>query len=181
MLVKHGVNRGLGCAVKTGVENARGDVIIILDADFTFHPSHIPELYNAYLATGYDCIIGSHFGKGGKTEGVPFHRLLLSKAINLLYSIIIGKKVSSISSIFRLYRAEKLKEITIETSGFDINAEILFKLIQRKAKIMEVPVVLTTRKYGESKIRISKEISNNLKLLNKVLLWRMKYLLGNMR
>jgi len=174
-LLKHGINKGLGHAVRTGIVNAKGDAIVMLDADFTFHPREIPKLYDEYVKTGYDCIIGSHFGEGGKTEDIPIHRLILSRIVNLLYSLLLGQKISSISSIFRVYKASAVKKLKLESGGFDINAEILARMLQNKALVAEVPVTLTSRKFGTSKIKITKEMKSNFKLLWKILFWKIGF------
>ncbi|MFH0832248.1 MAG: glycosyltransferase [Candidatus Aenigmatarchaeota archaeon] len=174
-LVMHGVNKGLGYAIMTGIENVKGDFTITLDSDFTFHPREIPKL----LAQRdyYDCVIGSHFAKGGKTENVPFFRIILSKVVTFLYSLVLGKKISSVTSVFRLYRTKDLKDLTLTDKGFMINAEILFRLLQRKKSIIEVPVTLSTRIYGKTKINIQREIFNNIKFLMKIAWWRTQAIL----
>ncbi len=67
-----------------------------------------------------------------------------------------------------------MKELTLESDGFEINAEILAKLLLRKRRVTEIPVALTQRKYGESKLDSRKEIINHLKLIAKILCWRLK-------
>ncbi len=172
-LVRHPRNLGLGAGLRTGIANVSGDLTITLDADLTFHPGEIPKLLERFNKGDVDCVIGSHFG-GGKLENIPFHRVFLSKSVNILYSILFGEKISTVSAIFRLYKTEQLKELTLTSKKFDICAEILFKLIQNKRRIAEVPVTLTTRIYGVSKLNNIQEIKNHLKLLFKVLLWRLR-------
>lgn len=170
-VIKHPRNLGLGAGIKTGIKEAKGDLFIPLDGDLTFHPDQIPLLMERFNKGNVDCVIGSHFGKGGKLEKVPFYRIVLSKGVNILYTILLGKRISSISSIFRLYRTGQLKELKLESDGFDISAEILVKLLRKKKKIVEVPVTLTTRIYGVSKLNNFKEAKNHIKLLSRILWW----------
>jgi dolichol-phosphate mannosyltransferase len=172
-LVTHPRNLGLGAGMKTGIRHAAGDLAVFLDADLTFHPKEIPKLLERFKRGDVDCVIGSHFSRGGRLENVPFYRFFLSKGVNTIYSILLGRRISSISSILRLYKTAQLKEVTITSNNFDANAEILFKLIQRKRRIAEVPVTLTTRRFGVSKLNNAKEIKNHLKMLSKVLLWKL--------
>lgn len=171
-LVKHPKNMGLGAGVKTSIRNAKGDAIIFLDADFTFHPSEIPKILRKYEKGNYDCVIGTQFGKGGKTK-MQIHRKFLSKGVNLLYRIFLGRKITSMSSIFRLYRKSSLDGISMKSNNFDINAEILFDMIKKNKKIVEVPATLTTRIYGESKLNNIQEIKNHLGILSKIIKWRL--------
>ena len=170
-LVKHGKNMGLAQATRTGIKNIRGNIAVFLDSDFTFHPREIPKLYAKYVETGADCVVGSHFSSQGKTE-VQAHRLFLSKSVNKLYSILLGKKISTISSIFRLYKTRELKKLKLNSKGFDICAEILVKMIFNGCRIEEVPVKLTTRIYGESKLDNKKEIVNHIRMLSRVAKWK---------
>ncbi len=172
ILVSYEQNRGLGYAVRQGIAAAKGDLIVTLDADLTFHPKQIKGLLDRFREGDCDCVIGSHFLAGGKLEKVPFYRKALSKCVNIIYCILVGRNIKSISSILRLYKTADLKALSLEAKGFDINAEILFKLIKKKKKIVEIPAVLTTRKYGVSKLNTKKEILNHIKLMSKMLRWK---------
>lgn len=170
-LVRHKKNMGLAEATRTGIKNINGNIAVFLDSDFTFHPREIPKLYAKYKDTGCDCVVGSHFSTKGSTD-VQFHRLMLSRSVNKIYGILLGRKISTISSIFRLYKTKPLKKLKLESKGFDICAEILVKLIQDKNTIEEVPVRLTTRIYGESKLNNKKEFVNHVRMLGKLAKWR---------
>ncbi len=169
-LVKHPKNLGLGAAVKTGIKNAHGDTLIFLDADFTFHPKEIPKLLEKYQE-GWDCVIGTHFGKNSKSQ-IQLHRKILSRGVNMLYQILLGRKVTAVSSIFRVYKKSALRGISMDSNDFSINAEILFDMIKKGKSVTEVPVTLTTRIYGESKINNTREIKNHLRMLGKIIKWR---------
>ncbi len=172
-VVKHPRNMGLAEATRTGIKHMKGNIAVFLDSDFTFHPREIPKLYKKYRETGCDCVIGSHFGSKGSTE-VLLHRLVLSRGVNTLYSSLLGKNISTISSIFRLYKSTEIKKLKLTSKGFDICAEILVKMVKNKNHIEEVPVKLTTRIYGESKLNNRKEFVNHIKLLTKVASWKLR-------
>ncbi len=173
-LVNHLKNLGLGAAIRTGVKEAVGQQIVFLDADLTFHPKQICLLLDAYNKTRAQCIIGSPFVSHGKAEGVSFFRLILTRGVNLLYALLLGKRIRSFSSIFRLYESKPLKKIKIESNDFVANAEILMELIKNNAKIVEIPVVLTCRTRGRSKINVFREFKNHVKLLCKIFFWRLQ-------
>ncbi len=169
--IKHPRNMGLGAGMKTGLKNSSGELVVFLDADFTFHPTEIPKLLKKYNSGRYDCVIGTQFGKGSKTR-MKFHRKFISKAVNILYTIALGRNITSMSAIFRVYRRSALKGVSMTSNNFDINAEMLFDMIKKKKSIVEVPVTLTARKYGVSKISFTKETKNHLKILSKIVKWR---------
>jgi dolichol-phosphate mannosyltransferase len=173
-LIDHEKNMGLGAAVRTGIENAKGEIIITYEADFTWAPHYITELLKKQKETNADCVIGSHFHKEGRLEGhskfVP--RIFMSRVVNKMYQVILGEKIYSTSSLFRIYKSESLKRLKLESTGFNINAEILTKMVLNKNKIVEVPVVLTKRIYGKSSINVPKAIINHLKIIFKTIKWR---------
>ncbi len=171
-IIKVNKNRGLGYAVRQGIKAANGELTITLDADLTYHPKEIPKLLEEFAKGKADCVIGSHFMKGGKTTDVPAWRIFLSKAVNLIYLFLFRKRIYAISSIFRLYKTADIQRLQLESEGFDINVEILAKLLQQKKRITEVPVTLSTREFGESKLNTKREVLNHLRLMYKIVRWQ---------
>ena len=173
VIVPHGKNKGLGSAVNTGIHNATGDLVVLLDSDLTFRPEDIPKLYNK-MEESVDCVSGSPFATGGLMDDVPFIRILPSKCVNLMYRTLLRTNLTSFSGIFKLYKREVFSKFEIESTNFDVNAEIISKMLIQKMVVVEVPVKLYTREFGESKINVKKEIINNLRLLTKII--KVKYL-----
>lgn len=171
-LLCHGVNKGLGAALRTGIAAATGDWLIFLDGDLTFHPTLIPRLLRALREhPEADFVIGSpSLARYG--EGIPRWRIFISKAANFVYSVFLGRPVTSVNQIFRLYKTRDLRELNLESSGFEINAEILFKLVFRGKKFVEIPAELAVRQYGVSKLDYAKEIPRHFFLMVQILQWR---------
>lgn len=170
----HEINRGMGAAIKTGIMESRGDLIITLDSDLTYRPEEVEKLLKCYQETKADCVYGSPYGKGGMVQGVSRVRLIPSIGVTLLYQIVLWKQVSCLSAIVRLYRSESIRKISIESDGFDINAEILAKMILSGMVVKEVPVTLYSRTLGESKLNVRKEFKANMRLLFKLLTIRIR-------
>ena len=168
-ILKHEVNRGMGSAIMTGLSTCESELIITMDADLTFRPVDILKLVEKYHETHADCISGSPYLEKGLMEEVTPFRLLMSKSVNFLYRLLLGSKITCVSPIFRLYKRSVLIEMKISSRNFEINAEIISKLLIEGKKVVEVPVPLLKRKYGESKINIKKEIKNNILLLFKII------------
>jgi len=167
-LVKHPENRGLGCAVRTGIDNAQGDLLITLDADFTFSPEYIPRLLEALNANpDIDFVIStSELKDFGKI------RVLVSKLARKIYSFLLGEKNVSVNQIFKLYKTQQLKDLPLKSRGFDFGAEIFFKLVFSGKKFVEVPVPLTTRIHGTSHLNYPKELTRHGILLLKIMKWK---------
>ena len=169
-ILEHVINRGMGNAIKTGLASCIGDLVITMDADLTFRPVDIAVLVRKYRETNADCISGSPYLEKGLMEEVTPLRLLMSKSVNFMYRLLLGNKITCVSPIFRLYKRSVLNELDITSSNYEINAEILSKLILRGKSVVEVPVPLLKRKYGVSKINVLKEIKNNFLLLYKIMM-----------
>jgi glycosyltransferase involved in cell wall biosynthesis len=167
-IIEHKVNRGMGNAIKTGLASTNADLIITMDADLTFRPADIGILLQKYQETDADCISGSPYLEKGLMEEVTLFRLLMSRTVNFLYRIILGHQITCVSPIFRLYKRNALQDMVITSGNYEINAEILSKLIIQGKRVVEVPVPLLKRKFGVSKINVLKEIKNNIILLYKI-------------
>ena len=161
---KHPVNMGMGKALVTGFKNAKGKVIVTLDADLSYDPNYIPLLVWKLHEENADVVIGSQYMHGGKTEGIPFIRLFVSKMANRIVGYSMNENISTVTGILRAYRKEVLDSIEIESRGTAINPEILSKAIALDFKIIEVPVTLKGRELGESKVQFRSTTISHLLL-----------------
>lgn len=161
-LLRHPVNMGMGRSLRTGFENATGDIIVSIDADLSYDPSFIPNLINELMDESIDIVVGSQYMAGGKTEGIPFSRLFISKIANKIVGYAMTENISTVTGIFRAYRKEVLDSIELESNGTEINPEILSKANAIGFKIKEIPVTLKGRKMGKSKIKIKSTTVSHL-------------------
>ena len=139
-----------GNAVRTGIDEARGRRILFMDADGSHTPEFIPELYSRVNQA--DVVIASRYVEGGFTENSRA-LVLMSLALNMTYSIVLGLKCKDVSNSFKIYRADQLKELELTCQNFDIVEEILFKLrvLNPGLTIVEVPFSFKKRMFGETK------------------------------
>lgn len=166
-VLRHAATRGIGAALKSALDKARGDWLVFLDADLTFRPAHIRALLDAQRALDADCASGS--AMLGGMRGVPLARRLPSMAMNAFYRGLFGRVLSSYTAMFRLYRAEALRSLGFRCEGFEVSAEIAVLLLRRKARIVEVPVPLESRILGASKMRGLRELARHLRLIARLL------------
>lgn len=176
VVVPHGVNKGMGVAVRTGLTYCKGDLVIMMDSDLTYRPEDIEKLLAAYSETGADCISASpYLGKDlAKEISSPF-RLFISKSVNFLYRVLLQDDLTCVSGIFRLYKKRALDDLTLDSKNFEICAEIISKLILNGKSVHEIGVKVYTREFGESKLNVKKEVVNNLRILSKI--FKTKYLM----
>jgi len=139
-----------GDAVRTGLENARGEYIIIMDADGSHSPEFISNLY--HYKNNYDVVIASRYVDGGATDN---NRILIltSWMVNVIYSVVLNLKCKDVSNSFKLYRGNLIKNLDLCCDNFDIVEEILYKLKKMKKglKIKEIPFSFKKRMFGETK------------------------------
>lgn len=139
---------GLTSAVMHGVEKARGEWILIMDADL----SHPPEMISKILThcREYDIIIGSRNIDGGSVEKWPVHRKVISKAAEKMAILTLGLKVSDPMSGFFACRTSVLKKTRIKTRGYKLLMNVL--AYNKNLRIKEVPYIFRDRKYGQTKL-----------------------------
>lgn len=172
-LVQHDRNRGLGAAVRTAIKEAKGDLLVTMDTDLTFAPSLVPVLLERFRKGDVDVVCGSP-KLAGYGKDIPSYRLFVSHVASLVYRVVLGARLSTVTPIFRLYKREQLLSLPLQATGFDINAEILFYLVRANRRIAEVPAALTQRIHGESKLEYRKEMKRHLRLLKRMVMLRLK-------
>jgi len=153
--------RGLGSAVLAALQYAVDHdytFVMNMDADFSHDPAVIPKLLAA-MAPSVDMVIdvaiGSRYVPGGKIEGWPWHRKIMSRGINFWARFCLGLKTKDNSGAFRCYRVEKLKTVLqgkIKSRGYSFFEEILYRFKKIGATFVEIPITFTDRTRGRSKI-----------------------------
>lgn len=164
LVLSHQLNMGMGRALRTGFENASGDIIITVDADLSYSADHIPLIADTLINDeSVDIVVGSPYMKGGKVKNVPAFRLFVSKCANKFVGFSLSENLSTVTAVLRGYRKEVLDSLELESNGTDINLEILSKTGATKYRIKEVPATLEGRKLGSSKLKFrAKTISHVL-------------------
>jgi dolichol-phosphate mannosyltransferase len=151
-MLTHQQNRGLGAALRTGFANATGDEIVTMDSDCTYDPMQVVELLRI-LRTGKDVVTGSPYHPEGRVVNVVGWRLLLSKTLSYLYWLVVPVRIYTYTSCFRAYRRDALSYLEAESDGFLAVTQLLVSAILNGCTVAEMPAVLTSRKFGRSKIR----------------------------
>lgn len=145
----HQCNQGKGAALKTGLSRASGNIILIQDADLENHPKEYPSLIKPILENKAKVVFGSrHLTKNPKPN---LKYYLGNKLTNLLLSAICGARITDFWTGYKVFRADVIKNLKLESSRFDIEPEITVKLINQGHKIMEVPIDYFPRTHKEGK------------------------------
>jgi len=152
---KLGLGSALAVALQYGVEKGYAGVVT-LDADWSHPPESLPALIAA--AKSADVVIGSRYCPGGRIVGWPWKRKTISLLMNFMTRTLIGLPLSDCSNNFRLYQTDLLRQLEWEkmhSVGYAYLEEILWHLQRLDARFVEVPIVFTERRAGQSKINLS--------------------------
>lgn len=154
---------GLGTAIVAGMQYAIDhgyDQVLNMDADFSHHPRHLPQLLEGMHANGKpapDVMIGSRYIPGGGVEGWPLKRKLMSGAVNLYARCLLGLRPKDCSGSYRCYRTSLLSKLdfaAIRSRGYSFQEEILWRLKRLGARFAETPITFVDRQKGASKINL---------------------------
>ena len=155
-----------GDAIRTGIKYARGEYILMMDADGSHEPKSIINLYNEIKNSDSDIVIGSRYCSGGKTDNNIILKGM-SYILNITYRTIFNLKVKDCSNSFRIYKSSIIKEISLECDNFDIVEEMLIRINSENVK--EVPTYFKKRDKGTSKRDLLKFIFSYIKVIAKLI------------
>jgi glycosyltransferase involved in cell wall biosynthesis len=148
-VIRHDRNQGKGAAIRTGMAEARGDLLLIQDADLEYDPGDWPRLLDPIMKGKARVVYGSRF-TGERKNMLPLHwfgNRLLSLVTNVLYS----STLSDMETCYKLFDAQVLEGITIVSNKFDFEPEITAKVLRRGHRIYEVPISYAGREFDEGK------------------------------
>ncbi|MGB9854568.1 MAG: glycosyltransferase family 2 protein [Candidatus Bathyarchaeales archaeon] len=151
IVVSNEQNRGKGYALRKGFKYAHGDIIVTIDADGSHNPKEIPDLLNP-LFNGADVVAGSRFLGRAKDHTSKLHQFGNS-LINATIMVITGKMVTDSQTGFRAFKKDFLRQISLESYGYDIETEIILKSLKNGFKLKEVPISCKKREHGISKLK----------------------------
>jgi dolichol-phosphate mannosyltransferase len=151
---------GLGTAIVAGMRYAieHGyELVLNMDADFSHHPRYLPALLAAMEGPNgpVDVSIGSRYVPGGRVEGWPLRRRLMSRAVNCYARLMLGLKPRDCSGSYRCYRTALLSKLDFDailSRGYSFQEEILWRVKRLGARMRDVPITFADRERGQSKI-----------------------------
>jgi glycosyltransferase involved in cell wall biosynthesis len=154
-LIKNAYGRGALNAIKTGLEKADGDAVLVMMADLSDRASDIPKMYGL-IEGGYDVVCGSRYMRGGGQKTKMRFKKAMSVFIGLSLNYLTGIPTHDVTNNFKMYRKSIFKKIKIEsTGGFELATEITVKAYAFGMKITEIPTVWTDRTSGKSRFNLA--------------------------
>ena len=163
-LIKNKYGRGVLNAIKTGLETAKTEYVIVTMADLSDPPKVMNKMLEIALEKNADIVCGSRYMKGGKQIGGPFIKGLMSKYAGLSLYYLAKFPTHDATNSFKLYRASFLKQQIIEsTGGFELGMELVVKAHLQGFKVLETPTVWNDRQAGKSNFKIIEWLPSYLK------------------
>lgn len=143
-------NPGLGFAVRQGIEEARGDYILLMDCDGEMDVTTVPRMIAALDGGAVGMVVASRWMKGGGVRGYDPIKYVLNRGYQLLFRLLFRTRIHDLTLGFKLVRADIMKGIPWVSQFHDIGPETTLRVIRTGCRVTDVPTVWTCRQEGAS-------------------------------
>jgi glycosyltransferase involved in cell wall biosynthesis len=151
-ILYHNQNRGKGAAIRTGLEAATGDIVVIQDADLEYDPNEFPTMLKPILDGKADAVYGSRFLGSGPNRVLFFWHMLGNRVLTLASNMFTNLNLTDMETCYKMVRADVLKQLDLKQDRFGFEPEITAKLSRiKELRIYEVGISYFGRKYEEGK------------------------------
>jgi len=155
-LFKHTKNKGKGAAIRTGIKNAKGDIILIQDADLEYDPNDYSRLIKPILSSKAKIVYGTRFENYplrvfGKRRTPLIAHYIGNKFLTFVTNLLYGSDLTDMETCYKVFKKEVLRSIKLKANRFDFEPEITAKVLKAGHKIHEIPIRVKPRGYDEGK------------------------------
>ncbi len=150
-ILYHTRNKGKGAALRTGLREATGDIIIIQDADLEYNPVDYKPLVELIRTNCADVVYGSRLADTRNTGNFLLLSFLGNTILSMLTRLLYGVYMTDMETCYKAFRADVIKNIEIESDRFDFEPEITAKVLKRGVRYMETPISYHARSVAEGK------------------------------
>ncbi len=153
-LVNRQAPAGFGRAIKDGLAQVAGDVVVFAMADLSDDPEDIVRYFRK-IEEGYDCVFGSRFIRGSKIYDYPWFKLFLNRLANRFIQLLFLTRFNDITNAFKMYRMEVVRScLPLVSLHFNVTVEIPLKALTRGFTAAQIPIKWYGRKSGVSKLKL---------------------------
>jgi glycosyltransferase involved in cell wall biosynthesis len=146
----HEKNHGKGRAIRTGLAQISGDLVLVQDADLEYDPQDYPVLLAPILAGRADVVFGNRF-HGGQHRVLYFWHFQINRFLTFLSNLLTNLNLSDMEVGYKLFRREIIQNIQLTSNRFGFEPEVTIKAARQKCRIYEVPIAYHGRTYEEGK------------------------------
>ncbi len=143
------VNLGKGASVRIGFSFARGDIVVIQDADLELDPEEYPRLIRPILDGTADVVFGSRFLGAGRRGSLSFY--LANRGLAALTNALFGAHLTDIETCYKVFRRDVLPSLKLRASRFEIEPEMTAQVLKRGFRLVELPIGYRPRGHHEGK------------------------------
>jgi dolichol-phosphate mannosyltransferase len=164
---------GFGRAVRAGLAQVKGEVVVITMADRSDSPHDVVRYYQK-IEEGFDCVFGSRFRKESRVSNYPVVKLLTNRLVNKVIQLLFWTPFNDLTNAFKAYRREVIVECgPYSSSHFNLTIEMSLSALIRHYHIAEIPIDWTGRTWGGSHLRIGEMGRRYLSVLLKLFFEKM--------
>ena len=142
-------NQGRGAAIRAGLKEATGTIVVNQDADLEYDPSEYLKLLEPILSGSADVVYGSRFK--GNVQSILFISLLANKFLVFITRVLFGCGITDLMTCYKMFKTDVLKSLDLKTDGFDFEVELTSKVLKSGYHIVEVPITFKGRSFAEGK------------------------------
>jgi len=150
-IIFHERNRGKGAALRTGIAQTSGSVVIIQDADLEYDPQEYPKLLAPILAGRADVVYGSRFAGGESKRVLYYWHSVGNKLLTTLSNMFTNINLTDMETCYKVFRGGVIRGIRIEEDRFGFEPEVTSKVARMGCRIYEVGIGYSGRTYAEGK------------------------------
>lgn len=151
--IVHQTGRGKGNALQEGFAAAKGDILVMMDADGSTDGAEIPR-FVAALTTGADFAKGSRFASGGWSDDITFSRHLGNRVLGVLVNVLFGTRYTDLCYGYNAFWAKHLSKLDLDCDGFEVETVMNVRAAKAGLAIQEIPSHEHSRVHGESNLRV---------------------------
>ena len=148
-IIRHPNNLGKGSAIRTGIDSASGDYILVQDADLEYDPQDVLSMIKPIIQGKAEVVYGSRFT--GPRRNMFFWHWMGNQLLTLVTNILYNTTLSDMETCYKLIPLKLIKSLDLKAKRFEFEPEVTAKILKRNIRIWEVPISYAGREYDEGK------------------------------